>query len=575
MEKQFDNSAAEKVETVSSALENEEAKTAAEIPEKEEVANKNGVKRVKTEKKAKNPARFSARKTDAKKNKNREKKERLRVEREERIAAERQERYRLKKEKAAIRAKLLSEKRENKKLLKMQKREQKAKSKREQRSRGIGGWLAAVIALGCSTLLLGTLLTFNVFYMSGGNELLDNMYRRAFYDLTGYVDNIDVNLGKLEVASSPARQQKILNEIVVQSELAENELQALPLEDASRYATGKYINQLGDYAKTLSEKLADGGSLTENDRENLKEFGRRNQNLQKTLSRISADAGEKYSFLSLLKPADDDAVLTNMNELENLSLEYPKMIYDGPFSDGLKRAEAKGLTGSEITKKEAVEKFRALFSDYALTEAEVVNECGGDIETYNVSAVTEKGWPVYAQMAKRGGAPVLFNCYAPCNEEKFTLEECREIAEVFVKKAGFEEMKPVWETASRGVAQFNFAHVKNGITVYSDLVKVNVCMERGVVSALDAASYCLNHIQREIPEAVISEKTAIKGVSSLMDVRSVRKVIVPVGQAGEKLAYEVFGINGGSQYFVYIDAATGKELDIYKVVESTEGTLVI
>lgn len=495
--------------------------------------------------------------------------------RAERLAAERQERFRLKKEKAEIRARLLSEKRENKKLLKQQKRQQRARNKTEKRSRGIGGWLAAVIALGCSTLLLGALLTFNVFYMSGGNEMLDSSYKKAFYDLTGYVDNIDVNLGKLAVASSPARQQKILTDLVVQSELAENQLQALPLEDSSRYYTGKFINQLGDYAKSLSDKLADGGSLTDADRENLNEFYRRNTNLQNSLAKISKEVDGGYSFLSLMKPTENDAVLTNLNELENLSLEYPKMIYDGPFSDGLDRKEAKGLKGSEVTKEEAVKKFRALFSDYAVTSAEVINEANGDFETYNVAAETEKGWPVYAQMSKRGGTIVTFNCYEPCEEEKFTLEECREIAEVFVKKAGFEGMRPVWETASRAVAQFNFAFVKNGVIVYSDLVKVNVCMERGVVSAIDASSYCLNHTEREIPDAEISEKTAIKGVSALLDVRNTRKVIVPVGNSGERLAYEVFGYEGGNQYFVYIDALTGKEIEIFKVVESTEGTLVI
>lgn len=498
-----------------------------------------------------------------------------REERRARIAAERAEKIQLRKEKAELRAELISEKRENRKILRRQKRELRAQDRREKRARGIGGWLAAVISLGCATLLLATLYTFNMLYMSGGNELLSAMMQSYYYNLSGAVDNIDVNLGKLAVSQSPAQQQKLLTDIIVQSELAEAQLQSLPLEDASKYSTSKFINQLGDFSKSLSYKLADGGTITDVDRETINELYRRNSNLQQTLVKINEDMGKNFDFLTLLKPEENNAVVAGMNELENSSAEYPKMIYDGPFSDGNERSEAKGLNESEVKKSEALKNFKALFADYAIMEASVVNESNGEIETYNIEAMTESGSPIYAQMTKRGGRLILFNCYEPCETEKFTLDECREIAESFVKKAGFEDMKPVWETSSRAVAQFNFAYDLEGVTVYSDLVKVNVCMERGLVSAVEANTYYLNHDEeRTLGDAKISREEAERLVGGTIDVASVRLALVPAGKE-EKLAYEVFGTESGSQYFVYIDAATGKEIEIFKVIESTEGTLII
>ena len=154
------------------------------------------------------------------------------------------------------------------------------------------------------------------------------------------------------------------------------------------------------------------------------------------------------------------------------------------------------------------------------------------------------------------------------------MDDCEEIAESFVKKAGFDGMTVVWKASGNNVAQFNFAFEENGIVVYSDLVKVNVCMERGVVSAIEANEYFLNHTERKIAKAKITEAQATEKVS-MIDVSSVRKAIVPVGETDERLAYEVYGKYEDAYYFVYIDAITGEELEIFKVVGTKNGTVVI
>jgi germination protein YpeB len=264
-----------------------------------------------------------------------------------------------------------------------------------------------------------------------------------------------------------------------------------------------------------------------------------------------------------------------MNELENTSLDYPKMIYDGPFSDGLENRQVKGLKGADVTKEQALKNFKTLFANYAIKQAEVLNECNGDIPTYNIQALTEKDENIYAQMTKQGGKLIMFNCYEPCDKEILTIEECREIAEVFVKKAGFDNMKPVWQTSSRAVCQFNFAYEQDGVIVYSDLVKVNVCMERGLVSAVEASTYYYNHTEREIGEVRISSSVAKEKVCSALDVQSVRKAIVPVGNGKERLAYEVCAECEGDMYYIYIDAISGEEVEIFKVVNSKEGRLLI
>ena len=54
-----------------------------------------------------------------------------------------------------------------------------------------------------------------------------------------------------------------------------------------------------------------------------------------------------------------------------------------------------------------------------------------------------------------------------------------------------------------------------------------------------------------------------------------RLALVPIGLKSEKLCYEFSGEYDGSTYYVYIDANTGRQVEMFKVIESTEGTLLM
>jgi len=54
-----------------------------------------------------------------------------------------------------------------------------------------------------------------------------------------------------------------------------------------------------------------------------------------------------------------------------------------------------------------------------------------------------------------------------------------------------------------------------------------------------------------------------------------RVAVVPIEKKIEKLCYEILGEYVGSTYYVYIDVTTGRQVEMFKVIESTEGTLLI
>ena len=68
---------------------------------------------------------------------------------------------------------------------------------------------------------------------------------------------------------------------------------------------------------------------------------------------------------------------------------------------------------------------------------------------------------------------------------------------------------------------------------------------------------------------------AAEKVNVKLDVTEENVAIIPAGNGKERLAYEFVGTYNGSTYYVYIDANTLKEADIFKVVMTNEGTLLI
>lgn len=510
--------------------------------------------------------------------------------REKRILQERAAKLNAKKEmrKAKQQAKLERQRQKQlayneKQRIKKEKREQKAKERRERRKdrKGYGGWLAAVISLGCAVVILLGGVAYMFFngspVVANGNQMMSRAYEQNFYDLVGYVDSMDANLSKIAVSNDDGNRQKLLNELNVQSNLAVADITGLPLEDESRYYTTKILNQVGDFAAYLSSKLIDGGKVTSDDMQTITEMQKIVSEIKMSLEELSAKLGNGYSFMSMVDKKSDDLVISELKDIENMAINYPEMIYDGPFSDGLETREAKGLIGKkEISQDEAKTKLEKYFDKYAIEDIVYVGDTqNGNIQSYNFEAKNKDGVGLYAQITKRGGYLNMFNFYKTCDKTNFDLDACLEIAQEFLNEIGMENMKAVWYNEDGREVTINFAYEIDDVIYYSDLIKINVCQERGIVKGMVANNYILNHTKRNAVEEQITESEALGALSQDIDVENVRLAVVPVGNGDEKLCYEISGTYDGSTYFIYIDAVTGREVNIFKVVKTTEGTLLV
>ena len=158
---------------------------------------------------------------------------------------------------------------------------------------------------------------------------------------------------------------------------------------------------------------------------------------------------------------------------------------------------------------------------------------------------------------------------------KISLSQARQMAGRFLKDKGYPQMVATYQQHYDGIAVFNFASSQQGVLMYPDLVKVQVSLEDGSIIGLDAKSFIIAHKKRDIRQPEISELEAQKMLNPGFSVKAKRLAIIPTEGGSERLCHEFKGQYAGEDFIVYIDAKTGKEANILKIIHTENGTLVM
>ena len=441
------------------------------------------------------------------------------------------------------------------------------------RAPGFGGWLAAVISLSAVCLALAAVVTYGWLNISSMQEAMAGMQTEALYELNSIVDNLDSNLSKARVASSPRDRTQLLSDIAIESEMAEVILERMPLETQFTGELTAFLNKMGDSAQSMLHTAAAGGDWEEWQLSGLEYMYRNNLKIKKALNDI-VSSSTPDDMLALVR-GKESIFAGGMQELENNVIEEPKGIFDGPFAEGAEKTNISYFeTLPQSSAADAVREAEKLFADYGVTGAKCTGEAAhGGTAFYNVALTTGDG-EMLAQLSKRGAKLVMFDSYKPCDGHNFSPERCRAIAEDFLAAAGYEGLTPVWMSENGTTCNINFCAEQNGVVLYPDMIKVKVCEERGIVTGMEAMSYVKNHSSRHIAGATVTSEQAESAIDGRIEVRGTRLALIPL-DGEELLCHEFNGTFDGREYFVYVDARTGEEVQVLTVIGTAQGRAVL
>ncbi len=399
---------------------------------------------------------------------------------------------------------------------------------------------------------------------------MDAVYSRAYYDLLDGASDLGITLRKIGVSNSPRMQQSLLYEVWSAANLAESSLAMFEGNDDGILQAQKFVNQLGDYSHTLAKRVANGESLSADERGKLLKMGDMADEYLKSLQKVQRSLDEGRMFVG-----DGGAIegfAGAFSQFAEPSFAYPEMIYDGPFSDALENRKPIALEGNAIDERGGEALIAKYLADYDVKNVRYIGEGNGDIPTLNYS-LTVDGMEGFVQISKHGGKLVAFNTATAYGAQAAAVQDagptCQQNAREFARKLGFGDMQVVWSSSVDGECCINLAPVQDGVILYPDLVKVKVRESDSRVIGLDAMHYAFNHKDRQIAAPAIGLEQAA-GSLSIPAISDGRLALIPLQGTKEALTYE-FECEQDGTYFVYIDAMTGEEANILYVIDE-EGT---
>ncbi len=407
-------------------------------------------------------------------------------------------------------------------------------------------------------------------------KTLESVYASSYYSMVDSINNLQVNADKFETLTTSNAQRGLLKDMEQDCAYIIAGLSILPIDVENSNSAIKFFNQISGMCEAYIATIDKGESLTS---EQLVLVDKAEYALSIIKSKLNTQnemirSGE-YKFIT--SGVFDDKGVTqfssSLGDLTGTEVDYPTMIFDGPFSAALEDRVIKGLSEEEVTQEQAYTYLKDVVYKNENVVIEFLNETAGDFVTYDFK-ITKNKIDYYAQVTKRQGLLLTLVGYIEQQDPNISSEQAQEIAISFAKQIGFGDLTCVWLEVKNNVAYLNLAPTQDSVVLYPDLIKVKVDMYAQEVVGFEAKNYAFNHVTREV-STTISQQQAETQLGFDYVVLNTRMAIIPLEDETEVVTYEFACDRIEGLFYYYIDASSGELVEILKVVDSNGTPLLV
>lgn len=402
---------------------------------------------------------------------------------------------------------------------------------------------------------------------------ISNSYTYMLNELATAANNIATLLNKTRFVTSAEQVSKMAAQLLTEAEISKNALSQLSAGEELK-SLNRFFSQVGNYAMSVSESLIKDEDMSDQDIANIEKLSSISQTVAKTVN----DAKDKYGDFDYwaeyledkLDNIIDDGFGESISKTEDDFDDYPKLIYDGPYSNHILEKKPALLENKDTVDSDTALKIAAKYARIATNQLQYSGKTGGTIPTFNFS-----GEGYTAAVTQKGGEVLFMRCERESEDIKLGYQEALWYAKKYLEHLGLENMRETYYYESDGVCTVNFAYLEGRVLCYPDLIKVGVSMDNGQIVLYEAGGFITNHTIRENLSPKHSIDEAQKLISQKLSVEDVRLAIIPTEAVEEKLCYEFTCISADKQdVLIYINAATLKEEEILILLKSDGGILV-
>lgn len=418
---------------------------------------------------------------------------------------------------------------------------------------------------------------------------LQGEYSKSMFDLIDSVQNIRVNLSKSEIVGSREQNIVMFEEIFRHASNANDKLHSLPLQQETISDTAKFLSQVGDFCYTLSKASAEGKTLSDSDFEVIERLKNESYTLETELNKVSIDINQgdikwgeiRKKASGIISVAKSEVVAEQFKSIQKQVVQYPALIYDGPFSDNILSIKPKVNFLKEVTEQQAE---AVLVNAVGSNRIESIklegSPAGTKISSYRytvkIKGRVEKDGEITCEISKNGGKLVYLLDGRESKNSSIDIKTAVSIGEKYLNSIGCSNMVQAYALKTDNATVINYIFKQNEVLIYPDQIKIKIALDDGSIIGVEAEKYLVAHEEkRDLPVPKISRADAQKKVGSRLNIKSVNLVVIPYESNKEVLCYEFSGSYKQDNFKVYINCDTGYEQKIIQIINTPEGQLVM
>lgn len=419
------------------------------------------------------------------------------------------------------------------------------------------------------------------------SSAVNESYSKSLTNLVTSLNDMNVTMNKTFLCADTASMSENLMKVNKLSELSLDALNTLPISQVEKQQVTQYLNTVADYAFSLNRILLNGDAFTDleiSQYETLTDLSKglydavyafqvemqqeENQNL------FAENADTKELFFSA--SSSESVISKTFKSIDDQLIAMPTMIYDGPYSSTVENITPEILKEQKVTKETAMENLRKIFKlDDQGENIAFVSATNGKIPTY-IFTIEKNADEVYtAEISQNGGRLIQVSGIEGTKDAALSMQQAQEKAEAFLKYLGIDDMQVKYYEKYENTAVFNFAYVQNGVTVYADLIKVQISLKTGNLVGYEATGYYSSHKTRTLGTTKYTQTQAQEKLNVDLDITNVSKALIPKSSKKEVLCYEFKGTYRGNMYIIYINANTLRQEEIFQVLRADDSVLVL
>ncbi|MCY6369846.1 germination protein YpeB [Clostridium ganghwense] len=417
---------------------------------------------------------------------------------------------------------------------------------------------------------------------------LQGEYSKNMHQLIDAVRNIKVDLTKSAIVGSREQSIVVFGNIFRYSSIANDKIHSLPISQEAIEGTSRFLSQVGDFSYSLAKVSSQGKELSEDDYKNIETLKNEADYLLIQLNEVQAEINKgkvKWGEIrkkagSKLKESDKKLVTDKFAAIQKQVVQYPALIYDGPFSDNILEISPRITSQKEITEKEAIDIVKNLLGkDKVQNIQKKKGEGKTRIPAYSFDVTLkgrEKGEGIVLEVSKNGGEIIYLLDNKNIGEPKMDVKKAVNIGNKYLKDIGYANMESTYTLKSENSVVISYVYTQGDIPIYPDQIKLKVALDNGSVIGIEAEKYLVSHIaNRDIAEASLEQSKAQQKVGKKLNISSVRLSVIPTEDNKEVLCYEFSGTYNDDSFIVYINANTGFEQRIIQIINTPNGELTI